>query len=137
MLERRCADAGLPPVHPHQFRHTFAHDWLATGGPGTRSDAARGLAVAGDGRKVRRVSRGRAGPRRPPADGSRRSTLSRGCQCRRDRAAARDIRSMCACINRSARCANSCGDKTPSGSASRSNFARKPRRAGAVAASRS
>jgi site-specific recombinase XerD len=32
MLERRCADAGLPPVHPHQFRHTFAHDWLATGG---------------------------------------------------------------------------------------------------------
>lgn len=32
MLERRCVDAGIPPVHPHQFRHTFAHDWLATGG---------------------------------------------------------------------------------------------------------
>jgi site-specific recombinase XerD len=32
MLERRCADAGIPPVHPHQFRHTFAHDWLAAGG---------------------------------------------------------------------------------------------------------
>jgi site-specific recombinase XerD len=32
MLERRCSDAGIPPVHPHQFRHTFAHDWLATGG---------------------------------------------------------------------------------------------------------
>jgi len=32
MLERRCADAGVPPVHPHQFRHTFAHDWLAAGG---------------------------------------------------------------------------------------------------------
>jgi integrase len=32
MLERRCTDAGLPPVHPHQFRHTFAHDWLAAGG---------------------------------------------------------------------------------------------------------
>ena len=32
MLERRCVDAGIPTVHPHQFRHTFAHDWLATGG---------------------------------------------------------------------------------------------------------
>ena len=32
MLERRCHDAGIAPVHPHQFRHTFAHDWLATGG---------------------------------------------------------------------------------------------------------
>ena len=32
MLERRCADAGIPVVHPHQFRHTMAHDWLAAGG---------------------------------------------------------------------------------------------------------
>jgi site-specific recombinase XerD len=32
MLERRCRDAGVPPIHPHQFRHTFAHDWLAAGG---------------------------------------------------------------------------------------------------------
>jgi hypothetical protein len=32
MLERRCIDADIPPVHPHQFRHTFAHDWLASGG---------------------------------------------------------------------------------------------------------
>jgi site-specific recombinase XerD len=32
MLERRCADAGIAAVHPHQFRHTFAHDWLAAGG---------------------------------------------------------------------------------------------------------
>jgi hypothetical protein len=24
MLERRCGDAGIPPVHPHQFRRTFA-----------------------------------------------------------------------------------------------------------------
>ena len=32
MLERRCADAAIPPVHPHQFRHTMAHDWLAAGG---------------------------------------------------------------------------------------------------------
>jgi site-specific recombinase XerD len=32
MLERRCADAGVPAIHPHQFRHTFAHDWLSSGG---------------------------------------------------------------------------------------------------------
>ena len=32
MLERRCQDAGLDPIHPHQFRHTFAHLWLAAGG---------------------------------------------------------------------------------------------------------
>lgn len=33
MLERRAADAELPEgVHPHQFRHYFAHTWLASGG---------------------------------------------------------------------------------------------------------
>jgi site-specific recombinase XerD len=35
MLERRCADGGIPPIHPHQFRHTFSHDWLASGGQET------------------------------------------------------------------------------------------------------
>jgi integrase len=25
MLARRCAEAGLPRLHPHQFRHTFSH----------------------------------------------------------------------------------------------------------------
>lgn len=32
MIKRRCADAGLEPIHPHQLRHTFAHHWLAQGG---------------------------------------------------------------------------------------------------------
>jgi site-specific recombinase XerD len=32
MLERRCQAAGIPRVHPHQFRHTMAHRWLAAGG---------------------------------------------------------------------------------------------------------
>jgi hypothetical protein len=31
MLRRRGAQAGLPGLHPHQFRHTFAHQWLAQG----------------------------------------------------------------------------------------------------------
>jgi site-specific recombinase XerD len=28
MIRRRATQAGLGHVHPHQFRHTFAHDWL-------------------------------------------------------------------------------------------------------------
>lgn len=27
MIERRCKQAGVDHVHPHQFRHTFAHLW--------------------------------------------------------------------------------------------------------------
>jgi len=33
MLQRRATQAGYDPaVHPHQFRHTFASDWLEGGG---------------------------------------------------------------------------------------------------------
>lgn len=32
MLRRRCRQAGIAPLHPHQFRHTFAHVWQAQGG---------------------------------------------------------------------------------------------------------
>lgn len=32
MLERRGREAGLDHINPHQFRHTFAHQWLAEGG---------------------------------------------------------------------------------------------------------
>lgn len=32
MLHRRGEQAGVPGLHPHQFRHTFAHAWLAQGG---------------------------------------------------------------------------------------------------------
>jgi site-specific recombinase XerD len=32
MLDRRANAAGLGHVHPHQFRHTFAHAFLANGG---------------------------------------------------------------------------------------------------------
>jgi site-specific recombinase XerD len=31
MLRRRCRAAGIPELHPHQFRHSFAHAWLADG----------------------------------------------------------------------------------------------------------
>lgn len=31
MLERRCADAGLDPINPHRFRHTFAHEAKVAG----------------------------------------------------------------------------------------------------------
>jgi site-specific recombinase XerD len=35
MLERRGIEAGIADVHPHRFRHSFAHDWLSSGGQET------------------------------------------------------------------------------------------------------
>jgi site-specific recombinase XerD len=32
MLSRRAELAGIEGMHPHRFRHTFAHSWLAGGG---------------------------------------------------------------------------------------------------------
>jgi integrase len=32
ILKRRSEQAGLGAIHPHQLRHTFAHQWLAAGG---------------------------------------------------------------------------------------------------------
>ena len=32
MIKRRCKEVGIEPIHPHQFRHTFAHLWLSKGG---------------------------------------------------------------------------------------------------------
>jgi len=32
LLERRCEEADIPRVTPHQFRHTFSHLWLKDGG---------------------------------------------------------------------------------------------------------
>ena len=31
-IKRRCKAAGIPAIHPHQFRHTFAHEWLSDDG---------------------------------------------------------------------------------------------------------
>jgi site-specific recombinase XerD len=39
LLERRCAQAGIAKVHPHQLRHTAAHVWMANGG--SEGDAMR------------------------------------------------------------------------------------------------
>lgn len=39
MLRRRGDQAGIPKLHAHRFRHTFAHRWLANGG--TEGDLMR------------------------------------------------------------------------------------------------
>ncbi|MBW3604284.1 MAG: tyrosine-type recombinase/integrase [Actinobacteria bacterium] len=39
MITRRGLQAGVDGVHPHQFRHTFANEWLAEGG--TEGDLMR------------------------------------------------------------------------------------------------
>lgn len=35
VIERRCDLAGVDRIHPHQYRHTFSHEWLASGGQET------------------------------------------------------------------------------------------------------
>jgi site-specific recombinase XerD len=32
LLERRCDQAGIRRIHPHQLRHAFAHSWLSQNG---------------------------------------------------------------------------------------------------------
>jgi integrase len=32
LLDRCARQAGIPALHPHMFRHTFAHEWLSAGG---------------------------------------------------------------------------------------------------------
>lgn len=32
MIKERGTAISIPDLHPHQFRHTFSHDWLASGG---------------------------------------------------------------------------------------------------------
>jgi len=39
ILWKRGEQAGIGKIHPHQFRHTFAHDWLSKGG--TEGDLMR------------------------------------------------------------------------------------------------
>jgi site-specific recombinase XerD len=39
VVKRRGRVAGLADIHPHQFRHTYAHQWLAAGG--TEGDLMR------------------------------------------------------------------------------------------------
>lgn len=37
MLKRRALEAGIGPLHPHQFRHTAAHQWMSMGGGETEA----------------------------------------------------------------------------------------------------
>jgi site-specific recombinase XerD len=39
MLKRRCRDADIDAISPHQLRHTFSHLWLSSGG--TEGDLMR------------------------------------------------------------------------------------------------
>jgi site-specific recombinase XerD len=138
VLNVRSAQAGLEGVHPHRFRHTFAHRWLAGGGQerdlmmlaGWRSDDMLSRYAASTA-----VQRARGAPPTRPRRPAVKAQLRRAEL--RAFAEARANRSMCAVISVSARRARSAGSRVPSGSASRSNFARRPRRAGSVAAPRS
>jgi integrase len=32
LIDRRCDQSGLPHIHAHQLRHSFAHAYLSAGG---------------------------------------------------------------------------------------------------------
>jgi integrase/recombinase XerC len=77
MVKRRGIEAGLGPIHPHMFRHTFAHSWLAQGAnEGDLMSIA--LAVARHARPLRRVGSSVASARRAPSAQPRRPALAMG-----------------------------------------------------------
>jgi site-specific recombinase XerD len=57
LLDRRARQAGIPDLHPHMFRHTFAPRVAQHGRDRGRPDAHRGLAVPGDAHPLRRLGR--------------------------------------------------------------------------------
>lgn len=44
MLRRRCRQAGIDPLHPHQLRHTAAHQWFDNDGSEADADELFGWA---------------------------------------------------------------------------------------------
>jgi integrase len=44
MVAHRARAAGVPHIHPHQYRHTWAHQYRKSGGDrGDHNDRAEGV----------------------------------------------------------------------------------------------
>ena len=79
ILHRMCDEAGVPRLHWHQLRHTFAHGtWLGRGWQRGRPDVAGPLAVALDARPIYAKSAQVERAHDVPAGGCRWGTGSRG-----------------------------------------------------------
>ncbi len=76
VVKRRAAEAGLVGVHPHLFRHSYAHAMLADGMAEGDLMSPRRLAQPADARPLRRVRQGRAGAGRIPHPQPRRPAVS-------------------------------------------------------------
>ncbi|NIW77493.1 MAG: tyrosine-type recombinase/integrase, partial [Gemmatimonadetes bacterium] len=61
LVARRCADAGIPAIGLHRFRHTTAHEWLAAGGQ--EGDLERLMGWSARGGMVRHYARSAADER--------------------------------------------------------------------------
>ena len=72
MLDRRCDQAGIPHIHPHQFRHTAADYAMRSRDVRQRSHGHLRLEVPPDAGPLRRGHRRRAGPRGSQAPQPRR-----------------------------------------------------------------
>jgi site-specific recombinase XerD len=77
MLKRRGAEAGIRDLHPHAFRHTWAHAFPSGWRERGRPDAAGRLAQQGDARPLRQDGCRRSGRRRLPSLVVGRSNLVR------------------------------------------------------------
>lgn len=56
MIKRRFKAAGIPAIHPHQFRHTFSHLWLGRGRERARLGKAERLVFSSNGWAIRILS---------------------------------------------------------------------------------
>ena len=74
-LRRRGAVAGVPQLHAHLFRHTYAHEALSSGMQEGEVMAPRRLAQPGDVEPLREERRARPGDRRSPPPWDWRSSL--------------------------------------------------------------
>lgn len=77
MVKDRGSAVGLPELHPHQLRHTFSHDWLASQRWfRRRPNASCRLEVPRHAKPLRGKCSPRARPRRPPPAIPRGSVLA-------------------------------------------------------------
>jgi integrase/recombinase XerC len=76
MLRRVGQAAGVPGVHAHRWRHTYAHEWKRAGGDNRGPHAGHGLGLRGHAPTLRGQCRSRTRPGNPTTHRDRRRPLT-------------------------------------------------------------